>query len=887
MRRLISALLILCLFLAVSPVALSAAGEIEISTVEQLMKIGRDPAYPLNGNYLLTSDLDLKGHVWYPIGNPDGRETKSFSGTFDGGGHRISNMTSGSEKKALCHTDDGWGMFASLSGTVRNLILENTYFNVYAEYDLSDGVPEGYNGVGAVAGYIGNGALIEKIAVVNATVSDLGSRQSRVGGIVGSVSGSGGTVRDCLFYGTVLGSFGYIDKLDNFNTRCAVGGIIGSATDRGTAERCLVVGTVSLNGGYGFAHPIVASYQDFTSGATLKDCFYKVDLDVDPHGSLGKVKGGASEVSDEDLFGGSFQKLGSEWISTKGMLPHPVDGVAICSTELKDVADLLTGAFSEFTVTNYTTEQHLVDFAQEILDGSFTVSLSDSFRRIKASDKAGEISCTLKISSDAGSVPVPLKLAIPPVPEMTYTFSSSVKGNAQGGLVVKFATKDFVPHTVRWGTAEGAFENFSPITSFDDNGKTVRLAILRNTLIPKSATHLWLYRNGMPVLSLEIPPERRLTVSEPKYVFGVVSDLHLDNSNATVAVDGMLRQYAADHVDFMVSLGDNTSSNAVDQLTNWKTLKLKYPTLDMYSVLGNHDILPRHTAGNGLTTYTESEFRSLVAASLKRFQSYFENTVDYDYTLEQGDDLIIFLGLGTADEITESATRGGQALGQAQLDWLDETLDDYYNVKKKTGHVFLMFHFYARETFDTITTASALQVESSKKLEAVLAKYKDHEIIYFSGHNHYSFDVGMNIYDNHAGYTMIHCPSASKSANLKEKGHNLGREGFYVEVYDDYVIVRAHSFLRAENVSPACYLLSVGDSMTLSGATESVSGGGAISDSAVTPGGNVDTGTSDLSDSNGDSVAGSGALLPVLLICGLLVLLLGGGIVVFLVLKKK
>jgi len=885
MRRFLTFLLLMGVLFSLAVIPGNAAGEIEIASVEHLLKIGRDPSYPLNGSYALVADLDLKGRIWHPIGNEDGTESKPFSGSFDGRGHTISNMTSGTEAKPLAHKDDGWGMFSYLTGDVRNLVLENTYFNVYAEYDVSDGVPEGYNGVGAVAGYLGGGGVIEKVAVVNSTLADFGSRQTRVGGIVGSVTGTGGTVRDCLFYGTVLGSFRYFDKLDNLNNRCAVAGIVGSVVERCTVERCLAVGTVSLNGGYGFAHPIAANYMDYATGATMKDCFHNVTVDVGAFGSFGTGKGGSQAVSDEELFGGTFPSLGDGWQVAEGILPHPVDSVQIHATALENVTSLLTDAFESVTVTNYTVEQDILDHASRILQGAFTVSFADSFRMTKATDQPGEITCSLKVTCDEGDVTVPLKLSLDPVPEITYTFTSSVKGSAQGNLSLKFTTKNFIPHSLRWGDAKGAFEEFTPLSSFDDNGKTVRIAIRRKTVIPDGVTHLWLYKEDVPVISLEIPEERRLTVSEPEYVFGLVSDLHLDNSSATEAVDGMMRSYAANHVDFLVSLGDNTSSNKVEQLMNWKTLKMKYPTLNMYSVLGNHDILPRHTEGSGLTTFTDAEFRAKVSASLKRFQSYFENTVDYDYTLEQGDDLIIFLGLGTADEVSEAATKGGQALGQAQLDWLDDTLDQYYNKDKKSGHVFLMFHFYARNTFDTVTTASALQEGSSKKLEAVLAKYKGHEIIYFSGHNHYAFDVGMNIYDNHAGYTMLHCPSASRSSNLKDTGHNLGREGYYVEVYGDYVIARGYSFLRDQSLAPVSYLLSAGDSLTLTNPTESVTVGGSVSAPDPSP-----EEPSDLPDSpgtDGSSDTGSDSVGMIVGVGALVLLIAGGAVVILFVLKKK
>ena len=44
----------------------------------------------LSGKYYLTADIDLSGVEWVPIGADD---TDPFTGTFDGQGHVISNMT--------------------------------------------------------------------------------------------------------------------------------------------------------------------------------------------------------------------------------------------------------------------------------------------------------------------------------------------------------------------------------------------------------------------------------------------------------------------------------------------------------------------------------------------------------------------------------------------------------------------------------------------------------------------------------------------------------------------------------------------------------------------------------------------------------------------------
>lgn len=179
MKR-IAWLLLVCLILSLFPVAGAAAGEITISTADQLRRIGIDASYPMNGTYRLTADVDLSDAEWKAIGHK-GDAIVPFTGTFDGDGYKIIGMTTG-KSAAYSQGKDGWGLFAQLNGaTVKNLVLDEVWLNVFSAGN--------YNAVGAVAGYVGGGARIENVMVRSGLVRDTGSRQIRLGGIAGSTVG--------------------------------------------------------------------------------------------------------------------------------------------------------------------------------------------------------------------------------------------------------------------------------------------------------------------------------------------------------------------------------------------------------------------------------------------------------------------------------------------------------------------------------------------------------------------------------------------------------------------------------------------------------------------------------------------------------------------------
>jgi len=115
-----------CLFLMFVLACPGFAAEIEepqeIYTVEDLLKIGEDPS----GSYLLMNDLDMSGVEW---------PSQDFSGTFDGNGHAILNLTLSQPGPTKLESYDGnlkayetgyVGLFATMqSAEVKNLKLLN------------------------------------------------------------------------------------------------------------------------------------------------------------------------------------------------------------------------------------------------------------------------------------------------------------------------------------------------------------------------------------------------------------------------------------------------------------------------------------------------------------------------------------------------------------------------------------------------------------------------------------------------------------------------------------------------------------------------------------------------------------------------------------------
>ena len=244
MRKFTSVLLALVLcaaLLCIGAAAADTGDAIEIDTPEKLAEIGKSDDYPLNGNYILTANIDLGGEEkpWTPIGSG---EDHAFTGTFDGDGHTISGLYMNAQSAG--NQTRGLGLFSYLGsdGTVKNLTVEG------------DIAPEDHNGyvggvVGANYGKVSNCTSGVDIKNINVETG------ATIGGVVGNAN-SGSTVENCRYTGTI--DVTYIDST------MEIGGVVGQASGC-TISNCENAGTVKSNiwtGG------IVGS----NNGGTISNC---------------------------------------------------------------------------------------------------------------------------------------------------------------------------------------------------------------------------------------------------------------------------------------------------------------------------------------------------------------------------------------------------------------------------------------------------------------------------------------------------------------------------------------------------------------------------------------------------------------------------------------
>ena len=159
----------------------------------------------------LTKDIDLSGEAWTPIGIGGAfyAGTPPYSGTFDGKGHTIKNLSIDSSAHYV-------GLFGYVyGGTIRNLTVS--------------GSVKGSEHTGGIAG-AANGGTFENCA------NQCAVQGRTTGGIIGFATEEGTLiVRDCYNVGSITTTTGN-----------SVGGIIGQCINTsGTIRNCYNAGTVT------------------------------------------------------------------------------------------------------------------------------------------------------------------------------------------------------------------------------------------------------------------------------------------------------------------------------------------------------------------------------------------------------------------------------------------------------------------------------------------------------------------------------------------------------------------------------------------------------------------------------------------------------------------
>ena len=236
-------------------------------------------------NITLTSDINLSGIDWTPIGTSI---SNAYKGTFDGGGHTITGLT-------VTTSDQYAGLFGYIGsgGTVKDVTLEEVKIESNNDMSAVGGVAgrsygtlencsvsgsvsgSGNNGIaGGVVGYQSGGFLTgcSSSATVNAG--------NAAGGVAG-LTDSGATLTACYATDDVT-------LVSNGTGTYYAGGVVGDNINRSTVIACYAWGSVT---GSGSGTIYVGGVTGTNDEGTLTACYHANETVSGPAGTTGGVTG--------------------------------------------------------------------------------------------------------------------------------------------------------------------------------------------------------------------------------------------------------------------------------------------------------------------------------------------------------------------------------------------------------------------------------------------------------------------------------------------------------------------------------------------------------------------------------------------------------------------
>ena len=197
-----------------TPVEPNSDGVYEISTGAELAWFAAQvkASQNTNANIKLTTDIDLGGNEWTPIGG-----FYHYGGTFDGQGYTIRNI------KISTH-----GRYIGFFDYTSNAVIKN----VILEGNISIEEPKNYSGsmpiyYGGLVGHAVDGEFINCTSYMNITISGASDKTGRraLGGLFGRLYKEAKAIA-CQNYGNITYNANFLQK----NQQVGIGGIAGEVS---------------------------------------------------------------------------------------------------------------------------------------------------------------------------------------------------------------------------------------------------------------------------------------------------------------------------------------------------------------------------------------------------------------------------------------------------------------------------------------------------------------------------------------------------------------------------------------------------------------------------------------------------------------------------------
>lgn len=392
---------------------------------------------------------------------------------------------------------------------------------------------------------------------------------------------------------------------------------------------------------------------------------------------------------------------------------------------------------------------------------------------------------------------------------LMYDFAGGSRGYAQGTLqLISASSSSDGAYEIYWADDKGALKGYEKITevTLGGSGAVKTYDFIPTNAIPVGATRIIAVKDNVEKAEYILPTEK--TIKEEKlYSFGLLSDVHVDGDGNDTAFsisdfEKALTYFKDEGVNAVCVSGDVTADGRTCDITEYKRIVQEHPTIPVYVARGNHDCFNQCT----LEEYT---------ANIESNGLYFEKNISGD--------IFLFVGMAEADYSNSIFTT-------EELDWLEEKLIQYKNKR-----VFLFEHVFMPPVGNIANlypyTGLSTSGIASKRFIDLMSHYRN--VIFCSGHSHLEFELqrvgdNANCSPRTEGLChRVHTPSCAKpranDVSTPDIGANTydryeASEGYIVDVYPGYIILRGRDFVKDTFLPLAQYIIDT-TPITISGNT--------------------------------------------------------------------
>lgn len=502
-------------------------------------------------------------------------------------------------------------------------------------------------------------------------------------------------------------------------------------------------------------------------------------------------------LTNEDIFIKAYASNNEAWVGLyrkDDQIEYEKDGVKKTTDSIRwyYVNDNNHSSGEEYSIQHYGILNESRKAFENLPAGYYKVVLFEKDYKIK---EQVDIKITTK------------KLKKPDAPiSATYTLKKN-NGFANGTISLNFDKDNFYATDVimYWANDDGILENYTSLAKMKVSNYECNIDLRTSSLIPTEATKLYIYAENNAGISenyyvIDLPENcqfknKSTLLSRFQVVSDVhiaINDTHLASSDAKTLHDEHFNLMCKDITDFgnsdaLIINGDIANSGRENEWVHTIELMNKYPTLPQtYFSLGNHDLY--------LGDYN---------TQISYFKKYAKtNSVYYEKEINGYHHL--FLGSESSSYSSVDAY-----LSNEQLNWFDNKLAEY---EKENKPVFVYLHQSLSNTVaGSLKNQGWNGITQDEQFRNIISKYKN--VLFFNGHSHWDLNSYQTMYtkdDNLPNIFNTASVAYLWSSYYLNTGEYLkGSQGYYVEVYEDKILVLGRDFTNSKWIPSACFIANI------------------------------------------------------------------------------